>query len=187
LRGPALVLLSDEEERLVVEGIQIMRRLRAFVAVALLLAFLLSAGCYTVLRHPVAESVTQGDTYYRSCADCHADAAYYHPYYSYGSSHSRWSSYYGYPWWYDDYWWWYPHEETGEPRDVERGERHLWGSGGWASGGWGFSKRVSTTPAPPPPADPGDDQDKDDPKEQKKPEEDSKDDRNLWKKPKKGF
>ena len=167
-----------------------MRPLHMFVGITVLLTLLLSAGCYTVLRHPVSQSVTQEDTYYRSCADCHADAAYYHPYYNYGGSHSRWRSYYGYPWWYDDYWSWYPHEETGEPREVEHGERHLWGSRGWPSGGWGFSKPGSTAPPPPVVPDrPPDDGEKDDAKQQKPEDDDAKDqdDRHLWNKPKKGF
>lgn len=161
-----------------------MRRLQTLVGMAILLALLLSAGCYTVLRHPAAESVSQEGAYYRSCADCHADAAYYHPYYNYGGSHSRWRSYYGYPWWHDDYWW-YPSEETGEPRDLERGERHLWGSGGWASGGWGFSKPAGTTPAPAVAPDRPPDDEKDD--EKTDDEAKDQDDRHLWKKPTKGF
>ena len=162
-----------------------MRRLHAFMCIGALAVLLLSAGCYTVLRHPIAERGTHEGSYYRSCADCHADAAYYHPYYSYGSSHYRWQSYYGYPWWHDDYWWWPEHEEGGEPRDVETGGRHLWGPGGWPSGGWGFTKGGTTpsTPARPPESD-----DKDDSKSQ--PESDEKKDedgRHIWDKPKKGF
>ena len=159
-----------------------MRRLNTFVWMAILLGLILCAGCYTVLRHPVAESVTQRGAYYKSCADCHADAAYYHPYYNYGVSHLRWRDYYGYPWWYDDYWWWDGHDEPGDPRDVERGERHLWSPGGWASGGWGFIKGGDT----PPPARPPEDA-KDDSKDDENDDSKETDDRHLWKKPKKGF
>lgn len=162
-----------------------MKRLHVLTGIAVLMLLSATVGCYTVLRHPVAESVTYEGTYYRSCADCHADAAYYHPYYRYGTSHTRWQGYYGYPWWYDDYWW-YPHEDTGEPRDVERGERHLWSPGGWASGGWGFTKGTGT--APPPTVRPPDDQEKEEPEEKTPDDEKSdQDDRHLWTKPKKGF
>ena len=118
------------------------------LALLAVLLLLLSAGCYTVLQHPTGSSIASEDTYYRSCADCHADAAYYHPfghpYYTYGRSHYRWGSYYGSPWWYDNYWWWddhhdhdYDHEYDGP--EIETGTRHLWGAGGWPSSGWGFS------------------------------------------------
>lgn len=162
-----------------------MRRSHLLICIAGIVMLLASAGCYTILRHPAADTVTQQDSYYRSCADCHADAVYYHPYYSYGSSHTRWQSYYGYPWWYHDYWW-YPYGDSGEPRDVERGERHLWSPGGWASGGWGFTK--GSAPPPPPERPPGDG-DGDDSKQQETEDKDKsdQDDRHLWTKPKKGF
>ncbi len=126
----------------------------ALVAVSLLL---LNAGCYTVLQHPTGSSVVQEGSYYRTCADCHADAAYYHPYgrsYSrYGRSHYRWNDYYGYPWWYDDYWWWDDHDYDDHDNDydgpdVETGTRHLWGTGGWPSSGWGFTPPGSGTRPP---------------------------------------
>jgi hypothetical protein len=111
------------------------------VGFLVLLSLFAISGCYTVLRHPTGESVTYDDTYhYKTCADCHADASFYHPYYTYGRSHYRWRDYYGYPWWYDDYWWWYPYDYgyDEEGPEVKRGAGHLWGSGGWPSGGWGF-------------------------------------------------
>jgi len=165
------------------------------LAVALLL---LSAGCYTVLRHPTGAHVVQEGSYYKSCADCHADAAYYHPYshpyYRYGRSHYGWSGYYGSPWWYNDYWWWddnyhgHDHDQDYDPPNVEEGQRHLWSSDGWASGGWGFVKPGSSTRRPSSP--PSDQQRKDEKKEEKKEEnkEKEKDDRHIWDKPKKkGF
>ncbi|MFH1503013.1 MAG: hypothetical protein ABIG03_08210 [Candidatus Eisenbacteria bacterium] len=168
-----------------------MRRLRILVGVLLVLAVLAVTGCYTVLRHPTGTDVVQHDSYYRSCADCHADAQFYHPYYSYGRSHNRWNNYYGHPWWYDDYWWWDHHDgDGGDPVEIEKGDRHLWGSGGWASGGWGFTKPSGTSPprtTPKPPSDAAvDDSKEPKPKDEKEPEK--SDERNLWKgKKKKGF
>jgi hypothetical protein len=121
----------------------------------LLVVFAVS-GCYTVLRHPTGDSAVYEGSYYRTCADCHADAAYYHPYYRYGQSHYRWRDYYGYPWWYDNYWW-YPYDDDyeGDAPDARSGTGHLWGSGGWPSGGWGFHTpppgQGSQPPAQPPP------------------------------------
>jgi hypothetical protein len=122
-----------------------------------LLSLLAMTGCYTVLRHPTAESVVHEDGYYKTCADCHADASFYHPYYTYGLSHYRWRDYYGYPWWYDDYWWWDPYDDgdDGDAPEVKRGTGHLWGSGGWPSGGWGLrspsSGDAESPPTNPPP------------------------------------
>ncbi len=182
------------------------------VSIAVAAALLVSlAGCYTVLRHPTGNDLMAGsglghggagyDSYgYRSCADCHADAAYYHPYYRYGSSHYRWNDYYGSPWWYDDDWWWHDddhYEDPGEPGPgPETGVRHLWGSGGWPTKGWGFGasdapESGSRTPPPPssqpsqpstsnkqePPSKPDTDDD----------EDSGSDDGGLWKERKKGF
>lgn len=169
-----------------------MRRFQLILGALLLIAALAATGCYTVLRHPTGGDVVSEDSYMRTCADCHSDAQFYHPYYRYGSSQYRWNDYYGYPWWYNDYWWWNGHDDSGsQPGNVETGERHLWGSGGWASGGWGFTKpataptQSTTTPAQP--KDEGVDDSKesgsDDGKESGKTEEPS-----LWKKDKKkGF
>ena len=121
-----------------------MKRSSWIAGFLVLLSLFVISGCYTVLRHPTGESVVHVGSYYRTCADCHADAPFYHPYYTYGWSHYRWRDYYGYPWWYDDYWW-YPHDHDdydGGP-EVERGQRHLWGNSGWATKGWGF-----TSPSP---------------------------------------
>ena len=176
-----------------------MKRMAHAVVLFAVSLLVLSAGCYTVLQHPTGSSVVQEGSYYRSCADCHADAAYYHPYshpyYSYGRSHSRWGSYYGSPWWYNDYWAWDPyydhhhHDHDYEGPEVETGTRHLWSSGGWASSGWGFSRPGSGTGRATAPANVPSKKDNDKKKDEKKDEEKEKEkeERNLWKKPKKGF
>jgi hypothetical protein len=178
-----------------------MRRMPVTLGILLLISIFATAGCYTVLRHPTGSEIVSGEPYYRSCADCHADAEYYHPYssygYGYGYSNSSWRSYYGYPWWYDNYWGWDhqgEHNEGESNPPVEQGTGHLWGSGGWASGGWGFSTKQ---PAPEPPSTtkpPKEEVKKpDDSKQQPaKPDNDNskqekKTDRNLWKPRKKGF
>jgi hypothetical protein len=130
------------------------------VAVPLLL---LSAGCYTVMRHPTGDTIIAEGTYYRSCSDCHADASFYHPYgrpfYNYGRSHYAWGGYYGSPWWYDDYWWWdndydHHHDYEYEGPEVETGTRHLWGSSGWPSSGWGFNPPTYEPVVPQQPQEP---------------------------------
>ncbi len=168
-----------------------MKRLSLAVGLLVLFFLLLTAGCYTVLRHPTGKSVVDEARYYRSCADCHAEAAYYHPYYRYGGSHNRWRTYYGYPWWYDQSWWWYPYDHggSGTGPEVEHGTPHLWGSAGWASGGWGFHRpsgegsRPSRDDEPRSQPDQKPDQNQDEKKDDKK----EKDDRHLWKTRKKGF
>jgi len=170
-----------------------MRRISYAVALFALFLLFLNAGCYTVLRHPTGSSVVQEDTYYRSCADCHADAAYYHPYSEpYYSSHDRWGGYYGSYWWYDDYWCWdpcYDYDDDYIGPQVETGGRHL-----WSTGGWGFGTSGSSTRSPSPSVtSPGQKTDKnakkkeaekkDEKKDEKKKEEKKDDERNLWKKP----
>jgi len=183
------------------------RVVRIAVAAALLVSL---AGCYTVLRHPTGNDVMAGTDYdhgrlgydshgYRSCADCHADAAYYHPYYRYGSSHYRWNDYYGSPWWYENDWWWHDddhYDDPGEPGPgPETGVRHLWGAGGWPTKGWGFGSTDAPesgprTPPPPPQSSQPSTGNKQDPP--KKPDTDDdedsgSDDGGLWKERKKGF
>ena len=180
-----------------------MRRLSYALAILAVSLLLLNAGCYTVLKHPTGSRVVQYDTYYKSCADCHADAAYYHPYSQpYYSSHYGWGSYYGSPWWCDDYYWYdpcYDYDDDYIGPKVETDTRHLWGSSGWASGGWGFTKPGSGSSVAPPPRQPGQKKtepkektkvkEKEKPKEKEKENEKEKpkDERDLWKKPKKGF
>ncbi len=177
-----------------------MRRISYAVVLLAVSLLFLNAGCYTVLQHPTGSSVIQQDTYYRSCADCHADAAYYHPYsHPYYSSHDRWGGYYGSYWWYDDYYWYDPYYDYDDdyigPK-VETDTRHLWSSSGWASGGWGFTKPGSGTSSAPSPGSQTNKKDdkkksetkqKEKGKEKEKEKEDEKDERNLWKEPKKGF
>lgn len=171
-----------------------MKRLLTAVSLLAVSVALLSAGCYTVIKHPTGGDIVQEGSYYRSCADCHADAPFYHPYgrpyYRYGRSAYGWGDYYGYPWWYDDYWWWDPYDHDGNDDggpDVEKGTRHLWSPGGWASGGWGFLKPPS--PDVKAPGSGGEQKDgdkngkKDEDKEKKKEEEKP----HLWKPRKKGF
>jgi len=71
---------------------------------------IMTAGCYTVIMHPVSEeNYTQHD-YQQDCLSCHPD---YHEYpygYFYGDypdywwDTPRWGRYYAYPWWWDNYW-----------------------------------------------------------------------------------
>ena len=176
-----------------------MKRLAMLAGVLFVLALLATTGCYTVLRHPTGTDVVEGGSYYRSCADCHADAEYYHPYYRYGRSHYRWNDYYGYPWWYDDYWWrdHDHHDDGGESIDVERGGRHLWGTGSSGTGGWGFTKQPTVPPSAEPPRvdaggadEPADDGKKPELKEPKQPIEPAEpkkpEEQNPWTGKKKG-
>jgi hypothetical protein len=166
-------------------------------AVLLAVSFLIvGTGCYTVLRHPTGSDVVREGAYYRSCADCHADAPFYHPYghryYRYGRSHYGWGGYYGRPWWYDNYWWWDHHDDDDYddydgPR-VETRERHLWSEGGWAPQGWGFSRPGTSPPTSAPPSRPRDDGDEKKNESKKKEEKkEDKDKRSLWDNPKRGF
>jgi hypothetical protein len=177
-----------------------MKGLGVAAGILLVVVLLSAGGCYTVLRHPTGSDITYQGSYGRSCADCHAGAEFYHPYYSYGRSNYYWNDYYGHPWWYNDYWWWDHHDggNDGEAPDVEQGERHLWSPGGWASGGWGFVKPGGGTSTPDrtsPPKSTGVDDSKESPSngsnadDSKDSDKDDKDDdRNLWKgNKKKGF
>jgi len=167
----------------------------ALALLTLLLLGVFLGGCYTVLRHPTGGNVVAESATYRSCADCHADAAYYHPYYRYGRSHSWWGPYAGNPWWYDHYWWWpHGHEDPGssEGPHVETGRRHLWSSSGWPSGGWGFTSPPSQSgksdgpPRSAPPKTNQNEQKKKDESEEEKKKEKEKDERHLWDARKKG-
>ncbi len=180
------------------------RILLGAVAVVLVVSL---AGCYTVLRHPTGTDTVADPAYsssgYRTCADCHADATYYHPYYSYGSSHYRWNDYYGSPWWYDNDSWWHGddyHGDVGEPGpEPESGVRHLWGAGGWPTKGWGFTSPAAPqsgtrTPPPSPPSQPqasqpstGQAQEPPSKPAQDDDDDDTTDDSGLWKERKKGF
>lgn len=165
-----------------------MRRSYWIAGFLVFLSLFVISGCYTVLRHPTGDSVTDQQSYYRTCADCHEDAPFYHPYYTYGRSHYRWRDYYGYPWWYDDYWWYpYDQEEYDGGPEVEHEQSHLWGNGGWATKGWGF-----TSPSPPTDREqavrPEEDQASEGKAEEKEPEkEEKKDQPHVWTEKKKGF
>ncbi len=171
-----------------------MTRWRIGLVLVIIVAIAALTGCYTVLRHPTGSEVVEAGGYYKSCADCHANAAYYHPYYSYGRSHSWWSGYYGSPWWYDDYWWWDPyHGDDGdyEGPEVEQGERHLWSPGGWATKGWGFTRPESGVRSEPPRSRPPGtsiSQPAEEPKKEEKKEEkkETTEERSLWRSGKKG-
>jgi hypothetical protein len=116
-------------------------RLRTLPLALLLFVLLaLAAGCYTVMRHPTGPEVVHAGDDYKSCADCHAESSYYHPYYGYARSHYWWNGFYGYPWWYYDCWWWYWCDTPGGGGSpAETGSRHLWQTSGLASSGWGFA------------------------------------------------
>jgi len=191
------------------------KRLMLIAVAAVLLVSL--AGCYTVLRHPTGNDLTSGGDYthmdvgyspqgYRTCADCHSDADYYHPYYRYGSSHYRWNDYYGSPWWYDNDSWWYDdgyydgyHDDPGEQGpEPETGVRHLWGAGGWPTKGWGFGsssapENGTRTPAAPvpQPSQPSTGNKVETPTKKTNTDDDDddsgNDDGGLWKERKKGF
>ncbi|MBN2226753.1 MAG: hypothetical protein JW763_05265 [candidate division Zixibacteria bacterium] len=92
----------------------------------------MTAGCYTVIMHPVSdEDYTQHD-YQQDCLSCHPD---YHEYpygYFYGNYPDYWwdtpryGHYYAYPWWWDHYWYrgggqvnTGDNDDTGSPRSEE--------------------------------------------------------------------
>lgn len=158
-----------------------MRKIVWAVRVAALLALVAASGCYTVLSHPAETDVTTAGSGYMSCADCHADASYYHPYYHYGRSHDRWGGYYGFPWWYYDHWW-YDSDGGGHPSvPVETDTRHIWGSGGGTKG-WSFA-----LPATPPAQGQRTEGDSAPASEDGKKDEKETDERHLWDSKKKGF
>ena len=169
-----------------------MKRMAHAVVLLTVFLLLLNAGCYTVLQHPTGGNVVQESTHYQTCGDCHADAAYYHPYSQpYYSSHYNWGGYYGSPWWYDDYWCWDPGYDDGDydyvgPR-VQTGTRHLWSTGGWVFGTSGSSTRSSPPPASQPSqkSEKKKSEAKEKTKEKEKEKEKKKDndERDLWKKP----
>jgi hypothetical protein len=159
-----------------------MRKVAWALCAAAVLALLAASGCYTVLSHPAETDVVAAGSTYRSCADCHADATYYHPYYHYGRSHERWGDYYGFPWWYSDRWWWQPDDSSGEPRvPVETGTRHIWGSGGGTKG-WSFA-----LPATPPAQGQRIEGENAGQTDDGKKDEKETDERHLWTPKKKGF
>lgn len=158
-----------------------MRRLPA-LWMAMTLAAIAGAGCYTVLRHPESLELTEVDLHDRACADCHVDSDLYH-YVDEGWGGwyvlypEPWRQYYQSPWWYEDYWQ-VPYYPQAPSVPVERGERHLWerrtaGGGGTLryqgpkdeQGGDPAANPSANpgnnNPTPPPPATDDDDDDKD--------------------------
>jgi hypothetical protein len=177
-----------------------MRRVMVVTVLLAVCVLALGTGCYTVLRHPTGSDIVAEGTYYRSCADCHADASFYHPYgnpyYTYGRSQYGWDDYYGQPWWYDSYWWdgsdHYHHGDDGYDYDgpqVETGERHLWSPQGWAMQGFGFSRPDQGSNRSPsnPPEQPREQDKKKDEKKKEEKKTEGKDERSLWDTPKRGF
>ena len=85
-------------------------RMMLKILVPLGMLIIMTAGCYTVIMHPVSdEDYTQHD-YQQDCLSCHPD---YHEYpygYFYGDYPDYWwdtpryGRYYAYPWWWDHYW-----------------------------------------------------------------------------------
>lgn len=95
-----------------------MRNIRRFSACILLL-FLLSAGCYTVINHPSDVQVPEdfqsenqaGIEDPVSCGECHYESewlGYYEHSLIWGypvyDGRDSWYDYYQKPWWYDGYW-----------------------------------------------------------------------------------
>jgi len=160
-----------------------MRKVLWALCAAAILSLLAASGCYTVLSHPAETDVVTGGSYYRSCADCHADATYYHPYYHYGRSQSGWGDYYGYPWWYSDRWWWHSDDGGEHPSvPVDTGTPHIWGGGSGGPKGWSF-----VLPATPPAPDQRNEGQNSGQTEDSKKDEKQTDDRHLWDSKKKGF
>jgi hypothetical protein len=92
-----------------------------------------------MLRHPQVTDMTSDEGGRKACADCHADAQFYHDV-NYGDASwyhyypAQWAAYYEYPWWYNDYWYvGSPDDDTIVPTEV--GGRHVWSRD---SGGPGY-------------------------------------------------
>ena len=139
----------------------------SLIALLLVVAATLASGCYTVIRHPSAQTLLADDHgSRRACADCHQDSRFYHDafdpgHYGFGSYavDPGWSDYYYRPWWYADYWY-YPVPGASQP--VETSQPHVWGNqqrrdmtpfpvigGSGAVGGAGSSGSSTGTPTKP--------------------------------------
>ena len=111
-------------------------RLRSWLQIICLIAFLVICGCYTTLRHPADVDLVTEEGQFRDCLDCHQEGSFhrYDPY-SYGVHYDfyppLWRYYYARPWWYEDYWYYVPDryesDGSGEQRPVRRG---LWSRDG---------------------------------------------------------
>ena len=147
---------------------------------ASLLVSLLTAGCYTVLRHPrPANLVDEESGTRRECYDCHAGADAYHfqdpfsvSYYNYYSP--LWYPYYARPWWYADFWY---YKNPGDPQpDAETGGRHGW----TRTGGGGREAPLPTGPLPGAHATGSDAKDDQKPADQPQDKEKEKQERHQW-------
>jgi len=130
---------------------------RTPIPYVMLLATLVAAGCYTVLRHPHPADLSDESGMQKACSDCHTDADLYHFPDAYDADWYRfypapWAVYYEPPWWYEDYWNYAPHPvDPDNPADA--GNRQLWSRGGGASGTLpyqGRQKEVGTDGNPTP-------------------------------------
>ena len=128
-----------------------MRRSRPLVLI-LAVAALAGGGCYTVLRHPMADDLTDVHGTQRACADCHIDADLHHYTQAYGASWysyypAPWAMYYGSPWWYEDYWYYVP--DTDQPAlPAPRGGRNVWSRDGGGPGFVPYQGAPNIAPAP---------------------------------------
>ena len=155
------------------------------VLLLLLGAAVSGAGCYTLVRHPSVTELTSTEGERKACADCHADAEFYHET-AYGDEGwydyypEPWAGYYEFPWWYNDYWYVAPPVE-GPLVPTEVGGRHAWSRN---SGGPGFipiqGDQDVENPTKPLPGDTPDKPEK--PKDDKDKDKDKKDKdkRRLW-------
>lgn len=118
-----------------------MKHLAKLLSLAICAGAIAGLGCYTMIRHPETDMTTAGaGSMDRSCADCHADADYYHwvdPYYTqfYRQHPASWGAYYAHPWWHSGQYGYdtgsgdhHPPANDGE-QDNSDG-RSAWGRGG---------------------------------------------------------
>ncbi|MDI6807656.1 MAG: hypothetical protein QME66_01580 [Candidatus Eisenbacteria bacterium] len=146
-----------------------MTKLMDVVLLSLLAALLLLAGCYTVLKHPAASTISDVQPYGERCSDCHhAGIPGYHDPFYYGSYRYGWWSYYGRPWWYDYNY--EPYRRGYQPTPPVTGQRHLWQDD---SASKKSSARQMKSEDPSPAKDTQDQKTSKEKKEEKK--------RNLWK------
>ncbi|MCK4303196.1 MAG: hypothetical protein KAY24_03065 [Candidatus Eisenbacteria sp.] len=114
------------------------RLLPAVLACAIALS---TAGCFTMLRHPVVQSSPASDSS-GTCQDCHSgygamDMLGFSWIDYYSASSYPWINYYGSPWWYESRWQPYRPEAHDQDECVATPLRVL---GRW---GWGHGNRIS--------------------------------------------
>ncbi|MFN0150720.1 MAG: hypothetical protein ACKVU1_08440 [bacterium] len=108
----------------------------SLLAIVLTIVVTFATGCYTVMRHPDAQSIVAEDTGVRkACESCHQDSRFYHDafdpgHYAFGSyaATPAWNDYYHRPWWLQDYWYYGQGNSVtpGAPAAVETGGQHIW-------------------------------------------------------------